>query len=32
MVFLAAENEYRQLKDLPRVDFGRARENIPSFG
>ena len=30
-VLLAAETEYRQLKDLSQVDFGRVRENISSF-
>ena len=28
MVFLAAENENRQLRDLPQADFGRVHENI----
>ena len=28
MVFLAAENENRQLGDLPQADFGRVDENI----
>ena len=30
-VLLAAEPEYRQLKDLSQADFGRVRENISSF-
>ena len=28
MVFLAAENENRQLRDLPQADFGHVHENI----
>ena len=28
MVFLAAENENRQLGDLPQADFGHVYENI----
>ena len=28
MVFLAAENENQQLRDLPQTDFGRVHENI----
>ena len=28
MVFLAAENENRQLRNLPEADFGRVHENI----
>ena len=28
MVFLVAENENRQLEDLPQADFGRVYENI----
>ena len=28
MVFLAAENENRQLGDLPQADIGRVHENI----
>ena len=32
MVFLVAENENRELEDLPQADFGRVRENIPSVG
>ena len=32
MVFLVAENENRELEDLPQADFGRVRENIPFFG
>ena len=28
MVFLAAENENRQLRDLPQADFGRVHEKI----
>ena len=32
MVFLVAENENRQLKDLPQADFGREHENISLVG
>ena len=32
MVFLVAENENRELEDLPQADFGRVHENIPFFG
>ena len=32
MVFLVAENEHRQLKDLPQADFGREHENISLVG
>ena len=32
MVFLAAENENRQLEDLPQADFGYVHENSSSFG
>ena len=28
MIFLAADNENRQLGDLPQADFGRVHENI----
>ena len=31
MVFLVAENENRELEDLPQADFGRVHENIPFF-
>ena len=32
MVFLVAENENRQLEDLPQADFGRVHENISFVG
>ena len=32
MVFLVAENENRQLEDLPQADFGRVHENISVVG
>ena len=32
MVFLVAENENRQLEDLPQADFGREHENISLVG
>ena len=32
MVFLMAENENRQLEDLPQADFGRVHENISFVG
>ena len=32
MVFLVAENENRQLEDLPLADFGREHENISLVG
>ena len=32
MVFLVAENENRQLKDLPQADFGLEHENISLVG
>ena len=32
MVFLAVENENRQLEDLPQADFGCVHENSSSFG
>ena len=32
MVFLMAENENRELEDLPLADFGRVHENILFFG
>ena len=32
MVFLVAENENQQLKDLPQADFGREHENISLVG
>ena len=32
MVFLGAENENRQLEDLPQADFGRVHENISFVG
>ena len=28
MAFLAAENENRQLEDLPQADFGRVHKNV----
>ena len=32
MVILVAENENRELEDLPQANFGRVHENIPFFG
>ena len=32
MIFLVAENENRQLEDLPQADFGRVHENISFVG
>ena len=32
MVFLVAENENRQLEDLPPADFGRVHKNISFVG
>ena len=32
MVFLVAENENRELEDLPQANFGSVHENIPFFG
>ena len=32
MVFLVAENENRQLEDLPQADFGRVHKNISFVG